>query len=140
MAGNWFSLLLKFNPKSVYSFFRFVAGSSSSSSSSPNFPNSFSLRESALVFADHLRSHLCVSQPKVLRSIARGYLSELRRATCPEKSHSFFCSPFSPSEFFAAALILSPSTATWPDKVAYPMLKHLPGCGMDFLLHIFDLS
>ena len=27
-----------------------------------------------------------------------------------------------------------------PDKVAYPMLKHLPRSGMDFLLHIFNLS
>ena len=35
---------------------------------------------------------------------------------------------------------LSSSTATDPDKVAYPMLKHLPLSGMDFLLHIFNLS
>ena len=33
-----------------------------------------------------------------------------------------------------------PSNATGPDKVAYPMLKHLPRSGMDFLLHIFNLS
>ena len=35
-------------------------------------------------------------------------------------------------------LQLSPSTATCPDKVAYPMLKHLPRSGIDFLLHIFN--
>ena len=35
---------------------------------------------------------------------------------------------------------LSSSTATGPDKVAYPMLKHLPRSDMDFLLHIFNLS
>ena len=35
---------------------------------------------------------------------------------------------------------LSSSAATGPDKVAYPMLKHLPRSGMDFLLHIFNLS
>ena len=35
---------------------------------------------------------------------------------------------------------LSSSAATGPDKVAYPMLKHLPRFGMDFLLHIFNLS
>ena len=34
----------------------------------------------------------------------------------------------------------SSSTATGPDKVTYPMLKHLPRSGMDFLLHIFNLS
>ena len=39
-----------------------------------------------------------------------------------------------------AASNLSPSTATGPDKVAYPMLKHLPRSGRDFLLYIFNLS
>ena len=50
------------------------------------------------------------------------------------------CSPFTLAEFHAAASNLSSSTATGPDKVAYPMLKHLPRSGMDFLLHIFNLS
>ena len=39
-----------------------------------------------------------------------------------------------------AASNLSSSTTTGPDKVAYPMLKHLPRYGMDFLKHIFNLS
>ena len=56
------------------------------------------------------------------------------------ESHSSFCSPFSLAEFLAAASNLSSSTATGPDIVAYPMLKHLPHSGMDFLLHIFNLS
>ena len=77
---------------------------------------------------------------KFVTSIYRGYLSELRRTTCLEESHSSFCSPFSPTEFFAAAYNLSPSTATGPYKVSYPMLKYLPRSGMDFLLHIFNLS
>ena len=110
------------------------------SPSSPNFPNCSSPRESASVYAAYLRSHFSVSQPKALRSRARGYLTELCRATCSEESHSSFCSPFSPAEFRAAASNLSSSTATGPDKVAYPMLKHLPRSGMDFLLHIFNLS
>ena len=59
---------------------------------------------------------------------------------CPVESHSFFCSPFTLAEFHAAVSNLTSSTATGPDKVAYPMLKHLPHSGMDFLLHIFDLS
>ena len=75
-----------------------------------------------------------------MRSRARGYLSELRRATCSEESHSSFCSPFSLAEFLAATSNLSSSSATGPDKVAYPMLKHLPRSGMDFFLHIFNLS
>ena len=39
-----------------------------------------------------------------------------------------------------AASNLSSSRATRPDNVVYPMLKHLPRSGMDFLLHIFNLS
>ena len=130
----------KCNPKSVHSLLRSIAGSPSSSSSSPNFPNCSSPRKSASVYAAYLRSHFSVSQPKALRSRARGYLSELRRAVCYVEFHSSFCSPFSPAEFLAAASNLSSSTATGPDKVAYPMLKHLPRSGMDFLLHIFNLS
>ena len=75
-----------------------------------------------------------------MRSRARGYLSELRRDTCPEEFHSSFCFPFSPAEFLATPSNLSSPTATGPDKVAYPILKHLPRSGMDFLLHIFNLS
>ena len=134
------SLSPKSNPKSVHSLLRSIAGSPSSSSSSPNFANCSSPRESASVYAAYLRSHFSVSQPKALRSRARGYLTELRRATCSVESHSSFCSLFSPAEFLAAASNLSSSTATGPDKVAYPMLKHLPRSGMDFLLHIFNLS
>ena len=52
----------------------------------------------------------------------------------------FFCPPFSPAEFLAAASNLSSSNATGPDKVAFPMLQHLPRSGMDFLLYIFNRS
>ena len=114
------SLSPKSNPKSVHSLLCSIAGSPSSSSSSPNFPYCSSPRESASVYADYLRSHFYVSQPKALRSRARGYLSELRRATCPEESHSSFCSPFSPAEFLTAASNLSSSTATGPDKLLIP--------------------
>ena len=131
------SLSPKSNPKSVYSLLCSVAGSPSSS---PNFPSCSFCRESALAYAAYLRSHFSLSQPKALRSRARGYLSEFHQATCPEESHSSFCSAFTPTKFLAAASNLSPSTATGPDKVVYPMLKHLPRSGMDFLLHIFNLS
>ena len=137
---TWSSLSPKSNPKTVYSLLRSIAGSPSSSSSSANFPNCSSPRESDSVYAAYLRSHFSVSQPKTLRSRARDYLSELRRATCPEESHSSVCSLFSPAEYLAAASNLSFSTATGPDKVAYPMLKHLLCSGMDFLLHLFNLS
>ena len=131
------SLSPKSIPKSVHFLLRSIAGSSSSS---PNFPNCFSLRESASVYAAYLKFHFSISQPKALHSRAIGYLSELRRATCSEESHSSFCSPFSLAEFLAAASNLSSSSTTGPDKVAYPMPKHLPRSGMDFLLYIFNLS
>ena len=134
------SLSSKFNPKFVHSFLRSITGSLSSSSSSPNFPNCSSPRESASVYAAYLRSHFLVSQPKTLRSRARGYLSVLRRVTCSEKFHSSFCSPFSPAEFHTTASNLFSSTATGPVIAAYPMLKHLPRSGIDFLLHILNLS
>ena len=134
------SLSPRSNPKSVHSLLRSIAGSSTSSSFSPNFPNCYFPRESASVYAAYLRSHFSVCQPKALRSRARGYLSELRRATCPEKSHSSFCSPFLPAEFHIVTSNLTSFTATGPDKVAYPMLKHLPRSGMDFLFYIFNLS
>ena len=124
----------------MHSLLRSITGSPSSSSSSPNFSNCSSPRESASAYAAYLRSHFSVSQSKALRSRVKGYLTELRRATCSVESHSSFCSPFSPAEFLAAASNLSSSTATGPDKVSYPMLKHLPRSGMNFLLHIFNLS
>ena len=126
----------KSNPKSVYSLLRSIAGSSSSFSSSPNFRSCSSLRESASVFADYLRSHFSVSQPKILRSRNKGYLSKPR----PGGISLVLLFPFFPAKFLAAASSLSSSTATGPSKVAYPMLKHLPRFGMDFLLHIFNLS
>ena len=111
------SLSPRSNPKSVHSLLRSIAGSPSSSSSSPNFPNCSSPRESASVYAAYLRFHFSVSQPKALSSRARGYLTELRRATCPEESHSSFCSPFSPAEFLAAA-----SNLTYPLPLAQTKL------------------
>ena len=76
----------------------YCVGVSGSSLSSFNFPNCPSPRQSALVFADFLRSHFSVFQPKALRSKVIGYLSGLRRATCAEESHLSFCSSFSPDE------------------------------------------
>ena len=109
------SLSPKSNPKTVYSLLRSMAGSPSSSSSSPNFLNCSSPRESASVYVAYVRSHFSVSQSKALRSRARGYLSELRRATYSKESHSSFCSPFFPAKFYAPASNLSSSTATGPD-------------------------
>ena len=69
------SLSSRSNPKSVHSLLRSTAGSPSSFSFSPNFSNCSSPRESASVCAAYLTSHFSVSQPKALRSRARGSLS-----------------------------------------------------------------
>ena len=121
----------------MYSLFCSVASSSSLSSSS-NFFNCSSPRQSDSVFADYLRSHFSVSQPKTLRSRTKNYLFELRQATCSKESNSSFCSPFSLAKFVAARNLFL-STATGSDKVVYLMLKHLPRSGIDFLLLIFNL-
>ena len=76
------SLSPKSNSKSVCSLLRSIAGSPSSFFSSPNFPNCSSPMESASLYAAYLKSHFSVCQPKALRSRARDYISELRRATC----------------------------------------------------------
>ena len=124
----------------MYSLFCFVVGSSSSSSSSHCFLNCSSPTELASVFADYSWSHFSDSEPKAIRSRARGYLSELRRATFSEKFYLFFYFRFSSAEFLAAASNVSSFTAIIPNKVAYPMLKHLPCSGTLFVLHIFNLS
>ena len=128
------SLFSKSKPKSVYYLLSSVAGFSSSS---PNFPQLFLSQGIGLGFCQ-------------LPEISLFYLSAKDPAwqsprlpfgaMCPEKSHFSFCSPFSPAEFLAAASNLSSSTATGPNKVAYPMLKPFPRSGMEFLLHIFNLS
>ena len=107
----------KSKPKTVYSLLCSIAGFPSSSS---NFPNCSSPRELASVYVAYLRSDFSVSQPKTLRSRARGYLSELRRATCPEESHSSFCSPFSSTELFATASHLSPPLPLAQTKLPIP--------------------
>ena len=117
------SLSPKSNPKTVYSLFRSIAGSPSSSSSSPNFPNCSSPRDSASVYAAYLRSHFSVSQPKAVRGSSRGYLSELRPATCPEVSHTSFCSPFSPAEFLAVASNLFLVYCHWPRQSCLSQAK-----------------
>ena len=109
-AEAWQTTCSSFSHKSNPKTVHSLLRSIAGSSSSSSSSPNCSPRESASVYAAYLRSHFSVSQPMALSSRARGYLSELRRA------------------------------ATGPDKVAYPMLKHLPRSGMDFLLHIFNIS
>ena len=121
----------KFDPNLVYSILCFVAGSTSSS----NFPNCFSCKDLTLVYANYLRSHFSVCQPKALHSRARGYLSELSCVLCPEKSYSSLYSFLISTEFLVAAGNLFPITAPGSDRKGYPMPKHFSCSGMN-LLHV----
>ena len=94
----------------------------------------------ASVCAAYLGTHFSVSQSRALRDGAGGCLSGLHRSACTEESHLSFCSPFSSAGLLAAAYGLSPSAVAGPNRIACPMLRHLPCPGMDFLLRIFDLS
>ena len=104
-----------------------------------NFPNSSSLTESTSVYARYLKPHFSLSQPKALLSKAFGYLSKFCRASCPEVSQFSFCSSFTSIGYLAATAKYTSSTATGPDRVRYPMLKHLLCSGMNLLLYIFSL-
>ena len=121
----------------MYSFLCSVAGFSSSFS---KFFNCSSSRQSASVFADYLRSHFTVSQPKALRSRAKGYLFELHRVTCPDVSHSSFCSPPSFTKLLAAAYNFFLLHCQWPRQSCLSHAKAPSSPGVDFFLHIFNLS
>ena len=86
-------------------------------------------RESASIFAVHLRSHFFVFQSKAPRSRTKDNHSELGRATCSKESYSSFCSPFPPAEFLGASTNFSSSIDTGSDNVAYLILKHFPSSG-----------
>ena len=92
--------------KSIYSILRSVA---SSTPFSPNFPNCCFPRETALLYANHLRSHFS----SLLVSASTGLGSE--------GLHSFFCCLLASTEFFAAVVNLLSFTASSTDKVVYAM-------------------
>ena len=68
--------------------------------------------------------------------------------TCPSSAEPrasrslirLFALPSSPPKFSRLRTNLSSSTASGPDKVVYPMLKHRHRSARDFLQHIFNLS
>ena len=131
---------LKSNLTSVYYLLHSVAGFSSSSSSSFNFPT-------VPLPGSRLRSLCRLPEIPFFCLPARGFAQQSQRLPFrTQSSHvprgvSFvLLLPLPPAEFLAAATNLSSTTATSPDKVAYPMLKHLPRSGMNLLPHIFNVS
>ena len=69
-------------------------------------------------------------------------MNELRNASCEDASslHKSFCSPFSLTELSTAISNFSSSTASGPDQIAYPLLKHLPEPAQLLLLSPFNMS
>ena len=64
------------------------------------------------------------------------------KASCEDASslHNSFCSPFSLTELSTAISNFSSSTASGPDQIAYPLLKHLPEPAQLLLLSLFNRS
>ena len=69
-------------------------------------------------------------------------MNELRKASCKNASslHNSFCSPSPFAELSTAICKLSSSTASGPDQIAYPLLKHLPEPAQLLLLSPFNRS
>ena len=69
-------------------------------------------------------------------------MNEFRKAGCEDASslHNSFCSPFSLAELSTAICKLSSSTASGPDQIAVPSLKHLPVPVQLLLLSLFNRS
>ena len=89
-----------------------------------------------LIFAHiYLKRH-----PRSSRRAERQFINELRKASCEDASslHNSFCSPFSLNELSTAISNLSSSTASGPDQIAYPLLKHLPEPAQLLLLSLFN--
>ena len=93
-------------------------------------------------FASYLRSRLSQATPRSSRIAERQFMSELRKASCEDASslHNSFCSPFSLTELSTAISNFSSSTASGPDQIAYPLLKHLPEPAQLLLLSLFNRS
>ena len=106
------------------------------------FPGCSSSLDTANHYASCLCSHLSLATPRTSRRAERQFMNELRKASCEEAStfHNSFCSPFSMAELSTAICKLSFSTASSPDQIAYPLLKHLPEPAQLLLLSLFNRS
>ena len=112
------------------------------SSQDPSFPDCSSPLDTANHYVSYLHSHLSQATPRSSRRAERQFMNELRKASCEDASslHNSFCSPFSLTELSTAISNLSSSTASGPDQIAYPLLKHLPEPAQLLLLSLFNRS
>ena len=112
------------------------------SSQDPSFLGCTSPLDTASHYASYLRSHLSQATPRTSCRAERQFMNGLRKASCENASslHNSFCFPFSLAELSTATSKLSSSTASGPDQIAYPLLKHLHESAQLLLLSFFNRS
>ena len=130
-SATWQATCSNLSPRSdpcaVFRLLNAISGKKNASQD-PSFPGCTSPLDTANHYASYLRSHLSQATPRTSRRAERQFMNELRKASCEDASslHNSFCSPFSLAELSTAICKLSSSTASGPDQIAYPLLKHLP--------------
>ena len=118
------------DPRAVFRLLNAISGKKNTSQDS-SFPDCTCPLDTANHFASYLRSRLSQATPR-----------SSRKASCEDASslHNSFCSPFSLIELSTAISNFSSSTASGPDQIAYPLLKHLPEPAQLLLLSLFNRS
>ena len=129
------------DPRAVFRLLNAISGKKNTSQD-PSFPDCTSTLDTANHYASYLRSHLSQATPRSSRRAERQFMNELRKAICEDASslHNSFSSPFSLTELSTAICILSSSTASGLDQIAYPLLKHLPEPAQLLLFSLFNRS
>ena len=135
------NLYSRFDPRAVFRLLNAISGKRNTSQDS-SFPDCTCPLNTANHFASYLRSRLSQATPRSSRRAERQFMNELRKASCEDASslHNSFCSPFSLTELSTAISNFSSSTASGPDQIAYPLLKHLPEPALLLLLSLFNRS
>ena len=135
------NLSLRSDPRSVFRLLNAISGKKNTSQD-PSFPGCTSPLNTANHYTTYLRSHLSQATLRTLRRAERQFMNELWKASGEDASslHNSFCSPFSLAELFSAICKLSSSTASGPDQIANPLLKHLPEPAQLILLSFFNRS
>ena len=129
------------DPRAVFRFLKAISGKKNTFQD-PSFPDCTSPLDTANHYASYLRSHPSQATPRSSRRAERQLMNKLRKTSCEDASslRNSFCSPFSLTELSTAICNLSSSTASGPDQIAYPLLKHLPEPVQILLLSLFNRS
>ena len=144
-SATWHATCSNLSPRSdpcaVFRLLNAISGKKNTSQD-PSFPDCTSPLDTVNHYASYLHSHLSQATPRTSRRAERQFMNELRKASCEDASslHNSFCSPFSLTELSTAICDLSSSTASGPDQIAYPLLKHLPEPAQLLLLSLFNRS